>query len=284
MLVGEAETLAALTLAWGDRPRRGARLEVDRRAPRSPCDAPPLEHDTMVAAYLIDPAGRGYPLDELAEREGIGAERSRARDGLAERAVVTRALAERQRERARGGGAHAALPARSSCRWWTCWSTWSAQGVKLDTERLAEISTRRRRSGSRRSSARSTSWPARSSRSARRSSSPRSCSSKLGLSQEAPRQDRLLDRRARAPGDPRRARDHRQDRALARALQAQEHLPRRAARAGRRARAACTRPSTRRRPPPAACRAPTPTSRTSRSAPSSAARSARASWPRRATG
>ena len=37
---------------------------------------------------------------------------------------------------------------------------------------------------------------------------------------QAPRQDRLLDRRARAAGDPRRARDHPEDRALARAHQA----------------------------------------------------------------
>ena len=52
---------------------------------------------------------------------------------------------------------------------------------------------------------------------------------------QAPRQDRLLDRRARAAGDPRRARDRPQDRALARALDADQDLSGRAARAGRRA-------------------------------------------------
>ena len=52
---------------------------------------------------------------------------------------------------------------------------------------------------------------------------------------QAPRQDRLLDRRARAAGDPLRARDRPQDRALARALDADQDLPRRAARARRRA-------------------------------------------------
>ena len=86
---------------------------------------------------------------------------------------------------------------------------------------------------------------------------------------QAARQDRLLDRRARAAGDPRRARDHPQDRALARADQARPDLPRRAAGAGRRATAASTRRSTRPRPPPAGSRRPTPTCRTSRSAPSS---------------
>ena len=50
---------------------------------------------------------------------------------------------------------------------------------------------------------------------------------------QAARQDRLLDRRPRAAGDPRRAPDHRQDRALARADQARPDLPRAAARGDR---------------------------------------------------
>jgi DNA polymerase I len=63
-----------------------------------PCDPPPLEHDAMVAAYLIDPARRGYPLDELAAEAGLGA-RVNGSNGVAERAVLTRLLAARQRER-----------------------------------------------------------------------------------------------------------------------------------------------------------------------------------------
>ena len=54
--------------------RRGARLEDDRDG-RGAVGRPPLEHDTLVAAYLIDPARRGYPLDELATEAGIGARR-----------------------------------------------------------------------------------------------------------------------------------------------------------------------------------------------------------------
>src|SRR4051794_27362794 len=97
VLVGEAETLAAVALAWGERPLvahdwKSIAMSDD------PCDAPPLEHDTMVAAYLLDPARRGYPLSELMEQEGLGAEVEGA-DGVAERAVVTRALADRQRVR-----------------------------------------------------------------------------------------------------------------------------------------------------------------------------------------
>ena len=50
----------------------------------------------MVAAYLVDPARRGYPLAELVEETGLGAD-VRGGDALAEQAVVTRSLAERQR-------------------------------------------------------------------------------------------------------------------------------------------------------------------------------------------
>src|SRR5919202_6261972 len=73
VLTGETETLAALTLSWGDRPV----VAHDWKSIASgeePCDAPPLEHDTMVAAYLLDPAGRAYPLLEISEREGLGAQ------------------------------------------------------------------------------------------------------------------------------------------------------------------------------------------------------------------
>ena len=100
---------------------------------------------------------------------------------------------------------------------------------------------------------------------------------------QAPRQDRLLHRRPGAPGDPRRARDHPQDRALAGADQAGPDLSRRPAAAGRLQTAACTRPSTRPRPRPAGCHPTTPICRTSRSARRSGARSAPASSPSPAT-
>ena len=83
---------------------------------------------------------------------------------------------------------------------------------------------------------------------------------------QAARQDRLLDRRPRARGDPRRARDRPDDRALARALDAREDLPRAAARPRRRASRGCTRRSCRRSRRRAGCPRSTRTSRTSRSA------------------
>ena len=58
-------------------------------------DVPPnLVFDTAVAGYLLDPARRGYPLDELAEERGIAAD---AGDELATYAVLIHELAKRQR-------------------------------------------------------------------------------------------------------------------------------------------------------------------------------------------
>src|SRR2546421_3049044 len=94
VLVGEAETLAAVTLSWGDRPLVAHDWKT-LAAPDEPCDAPPLEHDTLVAAYLLDPAGRAYPLLELTDREGIGAQ-IEGGNGLTQRAVTTRDLAIHQ--------------------------------------------------------------------------------------------------------------------------------------------------------------------------------------------
>jgi DNA polymerase I len=89
VLVGETESAEALTLAWADRPATAHDWKsMGVRAP--------LEHDTMVAGYLIDPSRRNYDLQELAEDAGFSAKVDGA-NGLASAAVVTRALAQRQR-------------------------------------------------------------------------------------------------------------------------------------------------------------------------------------------
>jgi DNA polymerase-1 len=137
VLTGETETLAALTLSWGDRPVVAHDWKTIATG-EEPCDAPPLEHDTMVAAYLLDPAGRAYPLLEISEREGIGAKIDGG-NGLAERAVLTRALAERQRtEMEEQGLTHlfrdVELPLVDVL------VDMEREGVKLDTEALAVIS------------------------------------------------------------------------------------------------------------------------------------------------
>src|SRR4051812_22972508 len=97
VLAGEAGATAARAMARGDRPLV-AHDWKSIATTDGPFDSPPLEHDTMVAAYLIDPAARAYPLVELCDQEGLGA-RVDGANGTAERAVLTRGLAERQRAR-----------------------------------------------------------------------------------------------------------------------------------------------------------------------------------------
>jgi DNA polymerase I len=143
VLVGEAETVASLGLAWGDRGVTAhdwkAITRLDDSAGASEA-GPPLEHDTSVAGYLLDVARRHYPLDELSAEEGLAA-RVDGADGVAEQAALTRALAERQR---------AALAERGLERLFRdvelplveVLVAMEAAGIAVDTERLAEIARR----------------------------------------------------------------------------------------------------------------------------------------------
>jgi DNA polymerase-1 len=139
VLVAECETLAALIMARGERPlvyHDWKTTAVSEEA----AQAAVLEHDTLIAAYLIDPARRGYPLEELTTEAGIAASVEGA-DGIAERAVVTRVLAERQRARLEEDGLtglfhDVELPLVDVL------VEMERAGVKLDVERLAEISER----------------------------------------------------------------------------------------------------------------------------------------------
>ena len=139
VLVAEAETLAAFALARGERPLVAHDWKTIAVADE-PCAAPPLEHDTMVAAYLIDPARRGYPLDELATEAGIGAQVDGA-DGVAERAVLTRVLAERQRARLEEDGLTELLTG-VELPLVDVLVEMERAGVRLDVSRLAKISER----------------------------------------------------------------------------------------------------------------------------------------------
>ena len=173
VLVAEAETLAAFALARGDRPVVAHDWKTLAMADEA-CDAPPLAHDTMVAAYLIDPARRGYPLDELAAEAGLGVEVDGA-DGVARRAVLTRLVAERQRERLEEDGLTRLLE-EIELPLVDVLVEMERAGVKLDVKRLREIGRPLRRARDATSSAGSGTWRARSSRSGRRSSWRRSCS------------------------------------------------------------------------------------------------------------
>ena len=94
--------------------------------------------DTAVAGYLLDPARRGYPLDELAEERGIAAD---AGDELATYAVLIHELAQRQRPQIHERGLtdlmnDIELPLVHVLR-----ETEKA-GIKLDTKQLETVATR----------------------------------------------------------------------------------------------------------------------------------------------
>ena len=139
VLVTEAETLAAFTLARGDRPVVAHDWKTLAMADE-PSVAPPLDHDTMVAAYLIDPARRGYPLDELAADAGLGVEVTGA-NGAAARAVLTRLLAERQLARLEEDGLTRLLR-EIELPLVDVLVEMERAGVKLDVQRLRAIGKR----------------------------------------------------------------------------------------------------------------------------------------------
>ena len=98
----------------------------------------PLAWDTMVAAYLIDPARRRYPLDELVDQAGIEAV---TEDELAREALEVRALWEEQQQEVdrlelRGLLEEIELPLVEVLY------RLERQGVKLDTYRLGETAAR----------------------------------------------------------------------------------------------------------------------------------------------
>jgi DNA polymerase-1 len=97
-----------------------------------------LAHDTEVAAYLLEPARRAYPFRELCEERGLATDLP---DGAGADARLAQALAEWQREEIRGRGLtellmEVELPIVRILR------DMELAGVRLDTERLKEISTR----------------------------------------------------------------------------------------------------------------------------------------------
>ncbi|HWF35332.1 MAG TPA: DNA polymerase I [Solirubrobacteraceae bacterium] len=99
-----------------------------------------LAHDTEIGAYLLEPARRAYPFRELSEERGF-AVTAEVDDEAAADAVLLHALADWQREEIRGRGltdllTDVELPLVRILR------NMEIEGLKLDTERLAEISGR----------------------------------------------------------------------------------------------------------------------------------------------
>ena len=193
---------------------------------------PGSSHDTLLGAYLLEPARRGYPFAELCEERGLASDArgpagrrrgccsARSPTGSASRspsAACEAVMSEIELplvpvlrdDGAARGAPEPRPPARRSP------GACARRSHELEQEIFALAGTEFLIA----SPAAARGDPVREARPVA----------------QAPRQDRLLDRRARAAGDPRRARDRAADRALARALDADQDLPRRAARAGRRA-------------------------------------------------
>jgi DNA polymerase-1 len=99
---------------------------------------PGLTHDTLLGAFLLDPARRGYPFGELCEERGLASD---VEDPAAAEAVLLGALAGWQREQISERGLEEVmrdieLPLVAVLR------AMELLGVRLNLERLAEITAR----------------------------------------------------------------------------------------------------------------------------------------------
>src|SRR5436305_1738766 len=132
VLVGDAEGPEAVVAAAGERPVVVHDAKALGTVPAN------LEHDTMIAAYLLDPAARAYPLDELAADRGFGSE---VEDPAARDALLTGALAAWQRQRLHERG-HESLLKEIELPLVRVLREMELAGCRLDIERLSTISTR----------------------------------------------------------------------------------------------------------------------------------------------
>jgi DNA polymerase-1 len=132
VLKGEMDDPSEIVEAAGDRPVIAHDAKALTEVPAN------LAFDTEVAAYLLDPARRGYPLDEIAEERGLAAETD---DPLATTAVLAKLVADRQRPQISERGLTGLLndielPLVRVLR------ETEKRGIKLDTQRLETVSTR----------------------------------------------------------------------------------------------------------------------------------------------
>jgi DNA polymerase I len=132
VLVGACDGPAELVEAVDGRPIMAHDVKALGTIP------PAIEHDTLLGAYLLEPARRGYPFRELVEERGLGAD---VGDPTGSDAVLVAALADWQREQIRARGLERLmeeieLPLVAVLR------EMELAGVKLNTQRLAEITDR----------------------------------------------------------------------------------------------------------------------------------------------
>ncbi len=132
VLAGECEGPEQVVAECGDRPL------VAHDAKSLGLVPPGLAHDTLLGAFLLDPARRGYPFAELCEERGFASD---IEDPAAADAVLLRALAGWQRAQIADRGLQEVmrdieLPLVAVLR------DMELLGVRLNLERLAEITGR----------------------------------------------------------------------------------------------------------------------------------------------
>jgi DNA polymerase-1 len=132
VLVGPTESGAELVVALGERP------VIAHDAKALGVVPPNLAHDTLLGAYLLEPARRGFPFREITEERGLSAD---VPDPAGHDAVLVRALAEWQREQIRERGLEhllhdIELPLVGVLR------AMELVGVRLNVARLAEVGRR----------------------------------------------------------------------------------------------------------------------------------------------
>ncbi|HEU4975870.1 MAG TPA: DNA polymerase I [Baekduia sp.] len=128
-VAGTMEDPAQLVAALGDRPVVVHDAKALQTVPAN------LAHDTLLAAYLLEPARRGFPFAEICEERGLGCD---ATEPLAADAALVQALTAWQREQLAERGLttllrEVELPLVAVLR------AMEVAGVRLDQERLAVI-------------------------------------------------------------------------------------------------------------------------------------------------
>jgi DNA polymerase-1 len=129
---GTVEDPAPLVAALGDRPVIAHDAKAWGTIPAN------LTHDTLLAAYLLEPARRGFPFAEICEERGLKTEE---KEPLAADAALAQALASWQREQLDDRGLtglmdEVELPLVAVLR------DMEIAGVRLNKERLAAIRVR----------------------------------------------------------------------------------------------------------------------------------------------
>ena len=132
VLVGDCASPEELVLACGERP------VIAHDAKSLGAVPPSLAHDTLLGAYLLEPARRAFPFRELVEERGLASD---VEDRAGSAAVLVAALADAQRAQIAERGldmvmGEIELPLVPVLR------EMEVEGVKLNVERLGAITAR----------------------------------------------------------------------------------------------------------------------------------------------